>query len=532
MSTRLWHPFSDMAAVDGNEFVVDRAEGAYVYDEAGRAYLDGCASLWYCNVGHGRQEIVDAAMRQMSKLEAYSCFADIANRPALELAERLADLAPVDDAKVFFGSGGADAIDTAVKVARSYWQARGEHQRVHVVSRETGYHGTHGYGTSITGIPPNRDGWGVLAGENTVAPLHDLDGVEKVFAEVGPERIAAFVIEPVTGAGGVHLPTDGYVEGVAELCRRHGVLLVIDAVICGFGRLGTWFGIERFGVRPDMITFAKGVTSGYLPLGGLIVSGEVAAPWWTTPGERTLRHGPTYSGTPDLLRRRPRDPRRLRAREPHRARRRAGDAAVRGARAADVAPVRPRGARRLRLPGRGGAGAGRARRRPRRPERAAARRAEERRARARAGQGRRGVPAAHRERRGHRPARRGDPWGARLAAARGPGARGAGSVTAPNVFLADCPARAALDLIADTWSVVVLVGLAHGPRRYTFLLERAGGISKKMLTQTLRRLADAGLVARPGVRGGEYALTGLGESLLGPLTALTTWAEEHASELA
>ena len=168
---------------------------------------------------------------------------------------------------------------------------------MHVISRETGYHGTHGYGTSIVGIPANREGWGVLAGENTVAP-QDLEGVEKVFADVGPERIAAFVIEPVTGAGGVHIPPPGYVEGVAELCRSHGVLLVIDAVICAFGRLGTWFGIERFGVRPDLITFAKGVTSGYLPLGGVLVSAEVAAPWWTTPGERTLRHGPTYSGHP------------------------------------------------------------------------------------------------------------------------------------------------------------------------------------------------------------------------------------------
>ncbi|XP_021300498.1 uncharacterized protein LOC110428900 [Herrania umbratica] len=234
----------------------------------------------------------------MAKLEAYSCFADIANRPALELADRLAALAPVDDAKVFFGSGGADAIDTAVKLARGYWQAHGEPERTHVISRETGYHGTHGYGTSITGIPPNREGWGVLAGENTVAPLHDLDGVEKVFAEVGPERVAAVVLEPVTGAGGVHLPSEGYLEGVAELCRLHGALLVVDSVICGFGRLGTWFGIERFGVRPDMITFAKGVTSGYLPLGGVVVAGRVAAPWWTTPGERTLRHGPTYSGHP------------------------------------------------------------------------------------------------------------------------------------------------------------------------------------------------------------------------------------------
>lgn len=295
----LWHPFSDMAAVREHEFVVDHADGVWVHDEAGRPYLDGCASLWYCNVGHGRQEIVDAATAQMSKLEAYSCFADIANRPALELADRLSSLAPMDDAKVLFGSGGGDAIDTAIKLARGYWQSRGETGRVHVVSRETGYHGTHGYGTSITGIPPNREGWGVLAGENTVAPLHDLDGVEKVFAEVGSEHIAAFVVEPVTGAGGVHLPREGYVEGIAELCRRHGVLLVVDAVICGFGRLGTWFGIERFdGVRPDMITFAKGVTSGYLPLGGVLVTAEVAAPWWTTPGERTLRHGPTYSGHP------------------------------------------------------------------------------------------------------------------------------------------------------------------------------------------------------------------------------------------
>jgi adenosylmethionine-8-amino-7-oxononanoate aminotransferase len=297
----LWHPFSDMAAVRDHEFVVDRAEGVWVYDESGRRYLDGCASLWYANVGHGRTEIVEAATAQMAKLEAYSCFADIANRPALELADRLSALAPMgspdDPAKVFFGSGGADAIDTAVKLARGYWQARGEHQRVHVVSRETGYHGTHGYGTSIVGIPANREGWGVLAGENTVAP-QDLEGVEKVFADVGPERIAAFVMEPVTGAGGVHIPPPGYVEGVAQLCREHGVLLVIDAVICAFGRLGTWFGIERFGVRPDLITFAKGVTSGYLPLGGVLVSPEVAGPWWTTPGERTLRHGPTYSGHP------------------------------------------------------------------------------------------------------------------------------------------------------------------------------------------------------------------------------------------
>ncbi len=295
----LWHPFSDMAAVRDHEFVVDRAEGVWVYDEAGRRYLDGCASLWYANVGHGRTEIVEAAARQMAQLEAYSCFADIANRPALELADRLSALAPMSpgETKVFFGSGGADAIDTAVKMARGYWQARGEHQRVHVVSRETGYHGTHGYGTSIVGIPANREGWGVLAGENTVAP-QDLEGVEKVFADIGPERIAAFVIEPVTGAGGVHIPPPGYVEGIAELCRQHGVLLVIDAVICGFGRLGTWFGIERFGVEPDLVTFAKGVTSGYLPLGGVLVSPEVAAPWWTTPGERTLRHGPTYAGHP------------------------------------------------------------------------------------------------------------------------------------------------------------------------------------------------------------------------------------------
>lgn len=294
----LWHPFSDMAAVRDREFVVDHAEGPWVYDESGRRYLDGCASLWYANVGHGRREIVEAATAQMAKLEAYSCFADIANRPALELADRLSALAPTGpDTKVFFGSGGADAIDTAVKLARGYWQARGEHQRVHVVSRETGYHGTHGYGTSIVGIPANREGWGVLPGETTVAP-QDLESVEKVFADVGPERIAAFVMEPVTGAGGVHIPPPGYVEGVAELCRRHGVLLVIDAVICGFGRLGTWFGIERFGVTPDLVTFAKGVTAGYLPLGGVLVSSQVAEPWWTTPGERQLRHGPTYSGHP------------------------------------------------------------------------------------------------------------------------------------------------------------------------------------------------------------------------------------------
>jgi adenosylmethionine-8-amino-7-oxononanoate aminotransferase len=296
--SRLWHPFADMGAVRRKELIIERGEDVWVWDDDGARYLDATASLWYANVGHGREEIVDAVAAQMRKLEAYSCFGDFANRPALDLAERLADLAPMTDARVFLGSGGGDGIDTAVKLARRHFAEIGEPERSHVISRMHGYHGTHGYGTALAGIEPNRASFGPLVPEMTQVPHDSLDALRAGFERVGPDRVAAVFVEPVIGAGGVYPPTEGYIEGAADLCREHGALFVADAVICGFGRLGTWFGIERWGVEPDLIVFAKGVTSGYQPLGGVVASGRTAEPFFGEPGSPVFRHGPTYAGHP------------------------------------------------------------------------------------------------------------------------------------------------------------------------------------------------------------------------------------------
>jgi putrescine aminotransferase len=298
-TTRFWHPFADMGSVSRRELVIERGEGVHVFDTEGNRYLDGTASLWYANLGHGRGDIADAVAAQMRTLEAYSTFGDVGNQPANELCDRLARLAPMNDARIFLASGGGDAIDTAAKIARRHWILRGRPERVHLISRTHGYHGTHGFGTSIGGIEANVTNWGPLVPDASAVQWDSLEALEAEILRVGPDRVAAFFCEPVIGAGGVHLPPEGYIEGVADLCAEHGVLLVVDSVICGFGRLGTWFGIERWEeVRPDLITFAKGVTSGYLPLGGVIVSGEVAGPFFDEPGGPMLRHGATYAGHP------------------------------------------------------------------------------------------------------------------------------------------------------------------------------------------------------------------------------------------
>ncbi len=263
---------------------------------SGQRYLDGAASLWYCNVGHGRQEIADAIAAQLARLEAYHVFGDVANRPALELAEALADRAPTRGAKVFLTSGGADSIDTAAKLARLWHATRGEPTRTHLISREQGYHGTHGIATSILGMP-YREGFGELVADTSQVAWDDAGALEAEIDRLGPERVAAFVFEPVIGAGGVLLPPPGYLDAITEICARHGVLTIADAVIGGFGRVGGWFAVERFGLAPDLIVFAKGVTSGYLPLGGVVVSPRVAEPFWTVPG-RPFSHGATYSGHP------------------------------------------------------------------------------------------------------------------------------------------------------------------------------------------------------------------------------------------
>ncbi len=299
MTTSYWHPFADMGAVSHAELLIERGEGVHVFDAEGTRYLDATASLWYANLGHGRADVTRAVTEQMGRLAAYSTFGDFSNKPSNALATRLAALAPMDDAKVFLASGGGDAIDTAAKIARRHWVLQGRPERVHIISRTNGYHGTHAFGTSIGGIEANTANWGPLVPHTSAVAFDSLPALEQEILRVGPERVAAFFCEPVIGAGGVHPPPEGYIEGVADLCAEHGILLVIDSVICGFGRLGTWFGIERWPeVRPDMITFAKGVTGGYLPLGGVVVSGDVAAPFFAAPGAPVLRHGATYAGHP------------------------------------------------------------------------------------------------------------------------------------------------------------------------------------------------------------------------------------------
>lgn len=295
----LWHPFADMGAVESAPFVIDRAQGVHVWDEDGRRYLDASASLWYANLGHGREEIADAVSAQLRKLDAYSIFGDYANRPAMELADRIAALAPTAGSRVFLASGGGDVIDSAAKIARQYFLRTGRPQKTHLIGRRHGYHGTHGYGTSVGGIEANTAGWGPLVPGVSSIDHADPRALEEEIHRLGAENVAAFFCEPVIGAGGVRPPADGYIEAVAAICREHDVLFVADCVICGFGRLGTWLGIDRWPVEPDMITTAKGLSSGTIPVGALVVAERVAEPFFTgRPGAPVLSHGATYAGHP------------------------------------------------------------------------------------------------------------------------------------------------------------------------------------------------------------------------------------------
>jgi putrescine aminotransferase len=293
-TTRLWHGFSNMAEVSKREFVLKRGRGVWVWDIDGNRYLDATASLWYCFVGYGRSELVRAASDQMSELSAYSTFGDFANEPALQLAERLSNLSPIPEAAVFFTSGGSESVDTAAKLARRYWLAVGKPEKQLLVTREGSYHGMAGYGTSLAGIAPNAEGYGELVpGVIRIAP--DDPGALEQLIKNYPNQIAAFFGEPVRGAGGVYAPVGNYWQDVQSICRKHDILIVSDEVVTGFGRLGHWFGCSRFGLEPDMITLAKGVTSGYLPLGAVLCGKRVQDPFWQ--GKASIfRHGYTYSG--------------------------------------------------------------------------------------------------------------------------------------------------------------------------------------------------------------------------------------------
>jgi len=293
MTDALLHPFSPPGMPEGDFVEIVRGEGSLVFDSNGREYVDAMANLWLCQVGHGRTEIIDAVTAQMHQMEAYNTFAPFTNGPAAQVAEMIAERSPHPDGRVFLGCSGSEAVDTALKIARQVQQRRGHEDRQVIVKRTNGYHGTNFGGTSAQGIAPNREGWGDLVPHFLEVPHDDLEAAASIFADHG-DRIAAVLTEPVQGAGGVYPPMDGYLEGLRRLCDDNGALLIFDEVICGFGRIGEWFGAQAFGVTPDLITFAKGVTSGYLPLSGVILSRHVCEEL-EEPGF-LLRTGYTYSG--------------------------------------------------------------------------------------------------------------------------------------------------------------------------------------------------------------------------------------------
>jgi adenosylmethionine-8-amino-7-oxononanoate aminotransferase len=290
------HSYSRPAATADTFIRIVEGQGARVRDAEGRDYVDALASLWYCNAGHGRVEIADAVRDQMVRLAGFHTFDRFTNDPAEALTERLAGLAPMDGARVFLTSGGSESVDTAIKLARVAQHQAGHTQRTLVISRAPSYHGVSYGAVSATGLPANQAGFGPLVPDVIQVPHDSLDAIDEVLAERG-DQLAAIISEPVVGAGGVLPPGDGYLQGLRERCDRHGGFLILDEVITGFGRLGHWFGAQRYGVRPDMVTFAKAVTSGYQPLGGVLVGPEVLAPL-EADSSWLLRHGYTYGGHP------------------------------------------------------------------------------------------------------------------------------------------------------------------------------------------------------------------------------------------
>ena len=267
-----------------------------MWDDAGNEYLDGLGSLWYCQVGHGREEIISAVAQQMRTLGSYHTFAPMGSEVSDRAAERIVSVSPFPDGRVFLCCSGSESIDTAVKISRKIPILRGEPQRQIILKRGRGYHGVNLGGTSVQGIAANREGWGDLLPHVIEYDPVDIESAARIFSEHG-DRIAAVITEPVQGAGGIFPPPDGYLEGLRRLCDAHGALLVFDEVITGFGRTGSWFGAQTYAVTPDLMTFAKGVTSGYQPMGGVLLSRSVCDTL-EADDEFTFMHGYTYGGHP------------------------------------------------------------------------------------------------------------------------------------------------------------------------------------------------------------------------------------------
>jgi len=311
----LWMHFTRLGGYDAQHEVpvMVRGEGAYVWDQHGKRYLDGLAGLFTSQLGHGRTELAEAASKQASEL-AYFPLWTYAHPRAIDLAERLAGIAPGDLNRVFFTSGGSEAVESAWKLARQYFRVIGQPSRTKVISRETSYHGTTMGALAITGVPELRTPFeplvpGSIKVPNTNfyrAPEHGddpvafgrwaADEIERAIEREGADTVAAVFLEPMQNAGGCFAPPPGYFARVREICDRHGVLLVSDVVICAFGRLGEWFGSKRYDYVPDIITVAKGLTSGYAPLGAMIAGDRVVEPF--LHGDASFSHGFTFAGHP------------------------------------------------------------------------------------------------------------------------------------------------------------------------------------------------------------------------------------------
>lgn len=304
----LWLHFTSMGSIAGEVPIIVRGEGCYVYDDQGNRYLDGLSALFCVNVGHGRVELAEAAAKQARELGFYTNWG-YSHPRAIELAVRIAELAPGDLNRVFFTSGGSEAVESAFKLVRSHHNARGEGKRTKLIARELSYHGTTMGALTATGLTsikaefeplipggchvPNTNDYRWPAGRDH---LWAADAIEERIVFEGPETVAAVILEPVQNAGGCFVPQEGYFQRVREICDKYGVLLISDEVICSWGRLGHYFGSERYGYVPDIITTAKGLTSAYVPMGAMIVSDRIADPFMQE--KKMFPHGFTFGGHP------------------------------------------------------------------------------------------------------------------------------------------------------------------------------------------------------------------------------------------
>jgi putrescine aminotransferase len=307
------HPFTDHAALKAKGVrVMVRGDGIYLWDSEGNKILDGMSGLWCVNAGYGRTSISEAVYRQMETLPFYNSFFNTTNVPAVKLAALLVELSPPQFNHVFFTGSGSEANDTNVRMVRRYWQLMGQPQRQVIISRHNAYHGSTMAGSALGGMEGMHEQGGTIPGIEHIGQPNYFDSghgmsedefglvaagwLEKKILALGADKVAAFIGEPIQGAGGVIIPPASYWPEISRICDKYGILLIADEVICGFGRLGAWFASELMGIKPDLITFAKGVTSGYVPLGGVLVGDRVAKVLTEKGGD--FNHGFTYSGHP------------------------------------------------------------------------------------------------------------------------------------------------------------------------------------------------------------------------------------------